>query len=187
MSTAPGWEGILEPGETILWQGRPEQGFYVGAGQVFTAVFGLFFAGFALFWMVLASQGPGPFWMFGLIHFGVGVAMVGWSIWGSTYTRRNTWYTLTDRRAFIATDFLTRGRALDAYPLRDARVIFKAGPPDAVHFAEKELRSSKGRRYTVPVGFERLSDGAHVMRLIREQIHQTPGPTPDDETEEARA
>ncbi|HBZ44860.1 MAG TPA: aspartate carbamoyltransferase catalytic subunit [Maritimibacter sp.] len=181
MSQAPGWEGLLDEGEDILWQGRPDQSFHMGVGKIFTVVFGLFFAGFALFWMIMASQAPGGFWMFGLIHFSVGVAMVFWSIYGSTYSRRNTWYTLTDRRAFIATDFLTKGKSLESYPLKDALVDFKAGPPDTIHFATEERRGSKGRRYTVPVGFERIQDGHEVMRLIRERIHYVPA-LPDEET-----
>ncbi|MBV7407624.1 aspartate carbamoyltransferase catalytic subunit [Maritimibacter sp. DP1N21-5] len=171
--TPAGWEGILDDGETILWQGRPLQDFHIALSNVVTIAFGIFFAGFALFWMVgAASMGGGPFWMFGLIHFSVGVGIVFWSIFGSTYSRRNTWYTLTDRRAIVATDFLFKRRSLVSYPVQDALVEFKAGPPDDIIFGHETKRGSKGRTYTVPVGFFRLEDGHAVMRIVRKKIHK---------------
>ena len=51
-SAIPGWEGILDPGEKIVWQGRPEQGFDIAAKDIPSAVFALFFSGFAVFWIV---------------------------------------------------------------------------------------------------------------------------------------
>ena len=59
MTTAPhrppappqGWEDILDPGERILWQGRPEPGLLpvrLPPGQM---VMGAIFTGFSLFWM----------------------------------------------------------------------------------------------------------------------------------------
>ena len=179
MSAAPGWEGLIADDEKILWQGRPDQSFHMSGSMFFGVIFGLFFAGFALFWMIMASKASGPFWMFGLIHFSVGAGMVVWSIWGSTYSRRNTWYTLTDRQAFIATDFLTKGRQLKSYPIKDATVTFQAGPPDTIHFAVEERRGSKGHRYTVPVGFERIEGGSEVMRIIRNHVHNVPDPGPE--------
>ncbi|MGR3363889.1 MAG: aspartate carbamoyltransferase catalytic subunit [Maritimibacter harenae] len=168
MSTPPGWEGILDEGEEILWQGRPGQGFHFGAGNVVSAIFGLFFAGFALFWMVMAASADGPFWMFGLIHFSVGIALSAWAIYGNTWKRRHSWYTLTDRRAFIATDMPLKGKTLKSYPIGPTTVIdYRAGPPATINFAEEFKRGSKGRSYKVKVGFERLENGAEVMREVR--------------------
>lgn len=185
--TAPGWEGLLDEGEEILWQGRPDQAFHVKPGNIATIGFGAIFAGFALFWMIGASQAGGGFWMFGLIHFSVGLGIILWAIFGATYSRRNTWYTLTDRRAFIATDFLTKGRSLKSYPLKGVTVDFKAGPPDTLYFATEERRGNKGRRYTVPIGFERVEDGHAVMRLIRERIHNLSEEPPESDVSEENA
>ena len=64
--TAPaGWEGILDTGETILWQGRPDGKIVLRPANTATFVFGLAFAGFALFWMIMASTAGGFFWAFG--------------------------------------------------------------------------------------------------------------------------
>ena len=53
---------------------RPRSNATVGARA--SALFGAAFAGFALFWMAMAAQAGGVFWMFGLIHFGVGVGLI---------------------------------------------------------------------------------------------------------------
>jgi hypothetical protein len=163
-----GWEGILDKGEKILWQGRPAQGLHISFTKIPVAVFGLFFAGFALFWMIMASQAGGGFWMFGLIHFTVGVGLTGTALVGETFRHRATWYTLTDRRAFIATDLPWKGRTLESYTIDpDTRLDYRAGDPASIYFARELRRGSKGRSYWANVGFERISGGEKVMRLLR--------------------
>lgn len=63
------------------------------------------------------------FWMFGLIHFTVGAFVLFTALFGNTLRRRWTWYTLTDRRAFIATDIPFSGRELRSYPINAETVI----------------------------------------------------------------
>lgn len=169
MSAAPaGWDGILDEGEQIVWQGRPDPAFHFAIGKAFTTIFGLFFAGFALFWMVMASRAGGVFWMFGLIHFAAGVGIIFHSTWWDTLRRRNTWYTLTDRRAFIATNLPFKGKRLQSYPITEATPLdYSAGPLATIHFAREDRRGNKGRRYTVPIGFERIEGGDTVYKLFR--------------------
>ncbi|WP_421701695.1 aspartate carbamoyltransferase catalytic subunit [Aliiroseovarius sp.] len=166
--TPTGWEGILDEGETVLWQGRPDPRVVFRIEKAFQFIFGLFFAGFALFWMVMASQAGGVFWMFGLIHFSAGIAISFGAIFWDAYRRRHTWYTLTDRRAFIATDMPLRGRKLQSYPIDGATPLeFSPGPLATITFASEVRRGNKGRRYSVPVGFERIADGDAVYRHLR--------------------
>ncbi len=166
---ASGWEGILDPDETILWQGRPDTGIHFRPAHLVTVIFGLAFAGFALFWMIVAAAAGGGFWMFGLLHFAVGLGLtLGPFLWGP-FRRRRTWYTLTDRRAFIATDLPLVGKRLKSYPLTGDRALdFLPGPPATIHFARETRQGSKGRRYQVPVGFEFIEDGEAVYRLMRD-------------------
>ncbi|MDF0601059.1 aspartate carbamoyltransferase catalytic subunit [Psychromarinibacter sp. C21-152] len=163
-----GWEGILDAGERILWQGRPGTSVVWKASHILTSLFGVVFAGFAVFWMVMASQAPGGFWMFGLIHFAVGVGLaIGPPVW-SAWTRRHTWYTLTDRRAFIATDLPLQGRKLKSYEIGpDTTIDYEAGERSNIYFAHEYKRTKNGSR-RVPIGFERIPDGAEVYRLIRQ-------------------
>ena len=167
MTAATGWEGILDTGETILWQGRPDGAVKWKIVHIFTFLFGLAFAGFALFWMIMAAQAGGGFWMFGLIHFSVGISIaVGPPFWNA-WRRRHTWYTLSDRRAFIATDLPLRGRRLKSYPITDDTVLdFDRGDPATIYF-DHEMRRTKNGSRRVDIGFERIEDGAEVYALFR--------------------
>ena len=103
-----------------------------------------------------------------LPHFLVGAGMVWGAIWWPSFRRRRSWYTLTDRRAFIATDLPIQGRRLQSWPInRGTRLELREGPPDSVFFATRKKRGRNGT-YTVPVGFERIPDGKQVLRLMRD-------------------
>ena len=167
MTDRTGWEGILDAGEEILWQGRPDGRVIFTFGNVVGFFFGLFFAGFALFWMIMASAGGGYFWMFGLLHFGVGLGVAFGAMFWSAWRRRHSWYTLTDRRAFIATDIPFRGRSLKSYPItRETVLDYDGGALATIHF-NHEMRRGRNGQYKVDVGFERIENGAEVYRLMR--------------------
>ena len=166
--TPPQWQGILDSGERIVWQGRPDQGFDVAGRDIPQALFALLFSGFAVFWMTKAAAAGGGFWMFGLIHFSVGLGIFWKAIFGTTVRRRRTWYTLTNRRAFIATDFPWKGRELKSYPITpDSPISYRAGPPATMFFARERRTGTKGRSYNANIGFERIAEGDKVMALLR--------------------
>ena len=170
-TTANSWGGILDPDERILWQGRPDTKIVIGPGNIALLLFGSVFAGFALIWMVLAASAGGGFWAFGLIHFSVGLGIMFAAIFGSRFKRARTWYALSNRRAFIATDMPIMGRKLKSYPITTESVLKTDGNhPATLHLAsETRRRSSKngGGTYQAPVGFARIDDGAEVYKLLR--------------------
>lgn len=161
------WHGILSNGEHILWQGAPDGGFHVAGKNIFGILFGLFFAGIAMKWIIAASQAGGSFWTFGLLHFSIGIGVIVMSLFGDTYKRRHTFYTLTNRNGYVGTNLPFVGRKLKTYPITSATPIGYAPARFAtIHFATKEVRTKNGTR-TVDVGFERISDGAEVYSLMR--------------------
>jgi len=166
--SADGWDGILDKDEEIRWQGRPDGRVTFSIGNLATFAFGLFFAGFALVWMIMAASAGGLFWMFGLLHFAVGLAVAFGAIFFSAYRRRRTWYTLTNKRAFVATVLPFQGRRLKSYVIDDETVVeLAAGDPASIFFATETRRTKNGTR-AVRVGFERVPDGQTVYRLIRD-------------------
>lgn len=166
--SASGWDGILDPGETVLWQGPPDGKVVVTGRSIFMLFFGLSFAGFALFWMIIASQAGGGFWMFGLIHFSVGLGICFAATYWPAYRRRNSWYTLTNTRAMIASDLPVLGKKLDSYPITADTVLeFRDEALATINFATRRKRSNNGYR-TVPIGFERIENGREVYRLMRD-------------------
>lgn len=165
--TPAGWDGLLDPGERILWQGRPATAIRIGAGDIVLMVFGTFFAGFALFWMVMASQAGGIFWLFGSIHFLVGLGIITWPLLGRPYVRRHTWYTLTDRRAFIATNVPLKGKTLKSYPITAENTLtFEDTTPGSVIFAS-EFRRGKNGTYETRIGFKDIADARQVYATMR--------------------
>ena len=168
MSGATGWRDILEPGEQIIWQGRPDAAVTLKLRNILTLLFGVIFAGFALVWMLLAARAGGWFWMFGLIHFAVGAGIIWSALFLGPWRRRHTWYTLSDRRAFVATDLPIRGKRLQSWPITpDASLELIEGPPDTVNFATT-LKRGEHSTYQVAVGFERIPDGKEVYRMLRD-------------------
>ncbi|MFQ5438568.1 MAG: aspartate carbamoyltransferase catalytic subunit [Paracoccaceae bacterium] len=168
MTMTAGWEGILDEGEEIVWQGRPDGRIVFRVTNLMGFVFGLIFAGFALFWMIMASNAGGFFWMFGLIHFFVGVGIAFGAIYWNAFLRRNSWYTLTDRRAFVASDLPIIGRRLKSYPIDEDTVLeFDGADPATIYFASEFKRTKNGTR-EVRIGFERIGDGREVYRKFRE-------------------
>ncbi|WP_323040370.1 aspartate carbamoyltransferase catalytic subunit [Gemmobacter sp.] len=162
------WAGILDPDEHILWQGQPDTRFKLYWYDLVAAVFGLFFAGFAVVWMVMASFGGGYFWMFGLIHFAVGIGIMAGRPVGSWWMRRHSFYSLSNKRAFIASDYPFKGRVLRYWEIRhDSPVEFIDGDPQVVNFATEIRDGAKGRTTTRPVGFEGIHDGRKVIGLMR--------------------
>ena len=164
------WSGLLDPGEEILWQGRPDARPHIDFSHPMMMVMGAFFMVFSLVWMNMASRAPGHFWMFGLIFFGIGFYnFIGVHFWKG-FQRAHTHYTLTTKRAFIATDLLGR-RTLKSYPIEQgAEIELIDGPLATVRFARVH-RKGKNGGYYVPVGFERIAEGRTVYQHLR-QIQQ---------------
>lgn len=161
------WDGILETGERILWQGQPAARLSPKPGQIAESFFGLFFVGFSLIWMRTAmSMTHGPIWMFGLIFFFIGLYQVfGKYLW-QRYERGHTWYSLSDRAAYIATETPIGGRRLRVFPFEGVGAIdYLPGPLASIYFGRESYRVN-GRARSVPVGFENLPDGDHVFDLI---------------------
>lgn len=168
MTARDPWNGILDEGESILWQGRPDGAIALRPSNLFTLLFGCVFAGFALFWMKGAMQAGGNFWAFGLLHFSVGIGIVIQALFWDAFRRRRSWYTLTDRRAFIATDIPVMGRGLKSYPItRDTTLELIDRTPPSVIFATRTKRTKNGSQ-EIPVGFERISEGREVYRQMRD-------------------
>lgn len=172
--TAPDpWAGILDPGETVLWQGRPDtrpqwamlspQRLTLGVVFIVAAALwgwqsaGLAQAGGA---MALLPWIAVPLLAVGLFN------LAGHVLWDA-FRRRCTWYTLTNRRAFIATDIPFRGKRLKSYPInRETILSFDESEPASIGFAFEPVPMKRSTRMKM-VGFERIADGQTVFALMR--------------------
>ena len=177
------WDGILEPNETVLWQAQPQTTLDPGALQWGKALMGLFFAGFSIFWMMLAAQAGGPFWMLGLIFLGIGLRNVLGPFLLDPWLRGETFYTLTSHRAFIATRSLLKGRVLHVYEITAPNEIdLVQGRTDSLFFDAEQPFGRKGHRLATRVAFENLADGRAAQRVLTRIAGRETGVQPGDET-----
>lgn len=183
MSIPEGWEGILEEGETILWQGRPVTGVRLQDFFSFPLIFGLFFTGFSLVWITMArmmTRGEefSIFPLFGLPFLLVGLYVSFGLPFGKDYVRKRSWYTLSDRKAYVATDLFGR-RRLKAVPYAEMNILeLEDGSPGSVtfkrevsvsHYTRRSRNGGRSRRTqttTTNTGFERIEDARAVYRMI---------------------
>lgn len=167
--SAPGWESILEPGERVLWQGRPDGGLRFDGFDLGTTVFGLAAAGFAIFFFVqgLGAVGSGAlgflFPLAGLVFLGVGLNLAGGRFFLDAWRRRRTWYSLTSRRAFIATQLFGRRRLREWRIDASTVVDLRDGPLQSVGFTGSRVAPAAAR-----ASFDGLADGRQVLALMEQ-------------------
>ncbi|SDE38214.1 hypothetical protein SAMN05421538_10685 [Paracoccus isoporae] len=174
-ASAPGWQGILASDERILWQGQPDRRLRIGVGELRRAAPGLFFVAFSLFWMYNAARSSVPFALFGLIFLVIGLRKLVEPLLLPAYLRSRSWYTLTDRRAIVATDTPVQGRRLISYPIDAATPVEMVdGDPPSILFGPD-----------ADAGFRFIPEAEHVLGLLRElQRSNAPRPeTTDPETQ----
>lgn len=158
----PGWQGILDADEQILWQGQPDARPRIEFDTLRDSLPGLAMTAFALFWIYQAAQASIMFSLFGLIFVGVGLRHFLQPILWPAYLRSRSWYTLTDRRAIVATDVPFKGRRLNSYPITpDTLVEFVADDPPSILLGPEQGKRSER------AGFHHIAHADQVMVLIR--------------------
>jgi len=161
------WASFLDPDEHIIWQGRPATGLRLKPRNLIKSPFGIFFLGYAIFWTSNSARTGGTgFLMFGLPFIAAGL----WLVFGKhifdSLRRGRTHYTLTNKRAFIATDLF--GRKLQSFVIhKNSPLEYHPGPPDTIIFAIQDIQTDDETVYQ-DIGFELIDDGPHVYELLRE-------------------
>ncbi len=165
--SAPGWDAILEPGERLLWQGQPDGGLRFDGFELGGTVFGLALTGFALFFLQqsFGAVAEGPlgvlFPAVALVFLAVGLNLAGGRFFLDTWKRRRTWYSLSTRRAFVATDFLGWRRLRDWRIDASTVVDLQDGPLQSVGFTGARTAPGAAR-----ASFDGLADGRAVLALM---------------------
>jgi hypothetical protein len=174
----PGWEGLLDPGERIIWRGRPSPRFRFSLLTVFFIVWAAIFGGVPLSLVLSgADDGGGPLLLLFVL---VAATMLGGHLAWPRLRSRSMFYTLTDRRAFIATDFFGI-RSLKSYPITaDTPLELRDGRGGGVIFERRRTRSRKGGTMVQEIGFLGLDDPREPFRLMR-QIQAADRGAPDPE------
>lgn len=175
---SPEWDGILRPGERILWQGAPQSGESYRQASPAQQILGfaiiVIYALYSFRFTDMAkSRGEalmlhaisGTFIAVFLIHL-FGMPML------DAYKVRRRFYTLTSRRAFIGSTAFGR-RTLEEWPVNRAMTIeLEDGFLGHVHFAERSIRTRWGKDIE-KIGFRNIPDAAHVHSLMLQVQKET--------------
>lgn len=177
------WEDWFQPGETLLWEGRPASGLRHIPRNIFFTAFGIPFLGAGLFCSGLglgyifnfATVWNLPLgivlFAFGLPFIAVGCAMV-FGGWVEEYLKpRRVRYALTDRNAYIASRMWKRNmEVLALRPGTDIEVEEHRDGTVSLFFHFDSYKDSDGDRRTDKKGFEALADGRAVYALLRDRL-----------------
>ena len=185
-----GWDGFLDEGEHVLWQGRPDPGIEWRQMLSPTSLFGVVFTAFSLFWMGAAAamiwgtgDAPGIFVLFplfGLPFLLIGLFMMGGNVVWAAYLRRSTIYSVTTRQVFIARD-TGAGRTLEAIRIANITdIALEGGDPGTVRIDVARPLGFRTEKIDGPDGMgmarskrsfrlARLPEAARVFSLIRDQ------------------
>jgi hypothetical protein len=176
------WAEVLEPGERLLWQGRPDPGLRLRWRHLPLALVGAMIVGLAgllaeqaLTGLTAGDEGAGA-----LLALAAGLG--GFGLWcllapaiGDMLRRRGTAYALTERRALVETDFL--GRGLAAWPITaESPIWLQPGRPGSACFgihrpragiADRLLRGGPALKERA-VCFECVAEAERLVALLED-------------------
>jgi hypothetical protein len=178
----------LDPGEKLVWSGRPKQGVRLQAADVFMIPFSLMWGGFAFFWeasvLGLTSmtanhapehQPPIFFALWGIPFCVVGLYIIFGRFFFDAYARGKTWYGVTDRRVIVLkSSFSMNINSIDYINLTNLNLVERKDNSGDILFGLPNPFSGfagsgwpQSRRYQTP-GFYLLPQARTVYNLIRE-------------------
>lgn len=168
----------LEPGESLLWAGKPKQGILLQASDAFLIPFSLVWCGFAIFWewSVLRSPGTTIMALAGIPFVVIGLFFVfGRFVWDAR-RRAKTYYGLTDRRVVILSRSPSRTTSsLSLKTLQEISIAERADRSGTIVFGQQHpMAKMYGGaswpgmgRYVAP-SFEAIQDAKRVHHQILE-------------------
>ncbi|GAB4326827.1 MAG: hypothetical protein OHK0038_00280 [Flammeovirgaceae bacterium] len=169
----------LKSDEKLLWCAQPTSKRYFRKGLPFF-FFGIFFAGFAIFWTVMAASITGAssnetniisyiFPLFGIPFIVVGVGMLTAPLWMAYKVAKETAYLITDQRAILIEGGLFSGE-VRYYPPQKLKDFFVRREPNNVGDIILETKistSKKGGQTTTEYGFLGIENLTEVSTLLQ--------------------
>lgn len=182
----------LDPGEQLLWTGRPIHGFVLRASDAFLIPFGILWLGFCLLWegsalgisfhglpakLTLENYFMG---LWGLPFIAIGFHLLVFRFFVDAWQRRRTYYAVTNTRAIVVLDGVTRriqSISLAAAPVTEliehrdgtGTILFSAiGKPDQK--PQPKLRSFRLGSLSTGIEtpkFEFIENASEACRIIR--------------------
>jgi hypothetical protein len=167
----------LEPGERLIWSGRPPRGFMLRGSDAFAIPFSLVWCAFTVNWewSVITQNAPVFFVLWGVPFVAVGLYLIAGRFAVDAWRRSGTVYGVTDRRVLIITR--ARRRDLRSLALEGLTEIgLREGPSGRGTLTFGHDPFGGGRRFAIagwstntgPPAFEGIEDPEQVLRMIRD-------------------
>ena len=159
-------------GERVLWAASPDPWGYASKHWK-TALFGIPFTAFAIFWTSQVSHVPtktdGGFAIFGtlwgLMFVTAGISMLVSPLWFA-WVARNVYYVVTERRALIFERAIKlKIQSFTAASVASYERVSSGGLGGSIIFQRIEEKSGRGRRVT-EIGFVGLREYAGAARAL---------------------
>jgi hypothetical protein len=133
----PEIQNQLAPGERILWSGMPRPGVAFRGSDAVAIPFSLMWGGFAFFWEYSVFQTDAPlfFRLWGVPFVLVGLYLIAGRFFLDAWTRRTTYYALTEDRVLIVSGlFYRRTTSLDLQTLANVSLAEGTGGEGTITF-----------------------------------------------------
>ena len=167
----------LDPGEKLLWAGRPAQGIVFSALDWYLIPFSVVWLGLVLhgFWRGLTKT-PGP--MVGLVSalfVGIGIYWLIGRFFVDSFYRARLVYGVTERRAIIASGvFRGSVKSIDLSSLSGLKLEERGDGSGTISFGDQPSYGWHGPGFQASAGsqFFRVADVKNVYSIVREAMQR---------------
>ena len=103
-------EKVLDQNEKVFWEGTPSFWPFLLSGSLPTTIFGIFWMGFIVIFIIISWNDPGPFRyiVFAMPHFWIGLLMLFGPTSYNALVFKHTHYAITDKRVIIQRGWIGR-------------------------------------------------------------------------------
>lgn len=168
----------LNPGESIIWNGQPQQGLMLRPSDIFMIPFSLLWGGFAIFWEfgVVSSGAPVFFMLWGIPFVLIGLYMIIGRFFFDSSQRSKTYYALTNERAIIISGVFNQStKSLDIKKLPEINISTKNDGKGTITFGASHPMSwmyagsafPNMGRYNIAPSFEMIDDAKTVYQQVK--------------------
>lgn len=167
----------IDPGERLLWAGKPRPGVFLRPEDAFLIPFSLLWGGFAIFWEIGALASGAPFFaIFGLPFVCIGLYIIFGRFFVDARVRERTTYGITNERILIIKGLFSQElTSLSLSTLAESTLVQHGNNRGSIRFGAKypmnqffASGSWPGARRYAPPAFEFIKEPREVYNIIRE-------------------
>lgn len=175
---------LLDPGERLLWSGKPRSGIRLRAQDAYLIPFSILWCGFAIFWefSVIDTGAPFFFKLWGIPFVCVGLFFVFGRFFLDAYNRAQTTYGVTNERIIIVSGiFSQQTKSLQLRTLSDVSLSQRGDGSGTITFGPSHYMNAffpvgawPGVARYAPPSFDLIDRAKDVYDIIRKAQRTSP-------------